>query len=275
MPEFVTVGRCGELALHSCIKNGGEDHRVEIDLRGLTFAEPLGLTAIAAFAEQHVREGRRVVVRSPLELNVSHYLARMRLDDTLTALGAEISLPRVSARDLDDVLLEVTRFDGHRGAGALAQLVHRLIARHDPDAANALHNGIVEAGINVVDHSRRRGGFIAAQITHHGRRLSFSVSDSGIGLLGSLAPRGARDDRQALDLAVEPGVSEHDDPGRGVGLSDLVQELARLGGHLHLVSGRSSLSIGSARLDSRTSPQTVTGTHLQGVIPLRRAVSLD
>ena len=274
MPGFVAVGRCGELGLHTCIRD--DDERcAEIDLRRLTFAEPLGLTAIAAFAEQHVREGRRVVVDPPVQPNVSHYLARMRLDDTLMALGAEISLPRVSARRLDDVLLEVTRFDGHRGAGALAQLVHRLIAPYDPDAANALHNGIVEAGINVVDHSRRRGGFIAAQITHQGRRLSFSVSDSGIGLLGSLAQRGARDDRQALQLAVQPGVSEHDDPGRGVGLSDLVQELSRLDGHLHLVSGRSSLSVGRVRPDSRTSPQTVTGTHLQGVIPLRRAVSLD
>jgi hypothetical protein len=274
MPDLVTEGRCSELTLHRCLRPRTSEHWTSIDLRRLTFAEPIGLTAIAAFTEEQLRAGHRVLVRSPEDSSVARYLARMRLDETLAALGAEVDLPRVRARQLDNVLLELTRFDGHRGAGALAQMVHSLIAPYDAEAANALHNGLCEAGINVVDHSRRDGGFLAAQITHNGRRLSFAVSDSGIGLLRSLSGKGAVTDADALRMAIRPGISEHDDPGRGVGLSDMVRELTRLGGHLHLTSGRSSLVTRGDSAEERVSPQTVTGTHLQGVIPLRHAVPL-
>jgi hypothetical protein len=275
MPDFVTTGRCGESALQSCLRPRSNPHWVEVDLRKLTFIEPIGLTVMSAFTEEQLRTDQRVVVRPPDDANVARYLARMGLDETLASLGAEIFLPSVRARELGNVLLETTRFSGHRGAGALAQMVHALIEPHDADAANALHNGLCEAGINVVDHSRRHGGFLAAQITHHGRRLSFAVSDSGIGLMRSLEKKGATSDAAALHLAVRPGVSEHDDPGRGVGLSDMVRELSRLGGHLHLTSGRSSLVVSERGEDGRLTPQVVTGTHLQGVIPLRHAVSLS
>jgi anti-anti-sigma regulatory factor len=274
MPDLVAEGRCSELTLHRCLRPRSSDHWIRIDLSRLTFAEPVGLTAIAAFAEEQLRAGHRVLVQSPEDANVARYLARMRLDETLAALGAEVDLPHVRARQLDNVLLELTRFDGHRGAGALAQMVHSLIAPHDAEAANALHNGLCEAGINVVDHSRRDGGFLAAQITHNGQRLSFAVSDSGIGLLRSLSRKGAVTDADALRMAIRPGISEHDDPGRGVGLSDMVRELSRLGGRLHLTSGRSSLLARGISEEERVWPQTVTGTHLQGVIPLRHAVPL-
>jgi|SRR4051794_37364304 hypothetical protein len=274
MPDLVTEGRCSELTLHQCLRPRSSDHWIQIDLRRLTFAEPVGLTAIAAFTEEQLRAGHRVLVQTPEDASVARYLARMRLDETLAALGAEVDLPPVRARHLDHVLLEVTRFDGHRGAGALAHMVHTLIAPYDIEAANALHNGLCEAGINVVDHSRRDGGFLAAQITHNSQRLSFAVSDSGIGLLRSLSGKGARTDADALRMAIRPGISEHDDPGRGVGLSDMVRELSRLGGRLHLTSGRSSLLARGTSEEEHVWPQTVTGTHLQGVIPLRHAVLL-
>ncbi|WP_138758127.1 ATP-binding protein [Modestobacter altitudinis] len=274
MPDLVTEGRCGESTLHRCLRPRTSDHWTRIDLRALTFAEPVGLTALATFAEEQLRAGHRVLVQRPEDASVARYLARMRLDETLTALGAEVDLPHVRARPLGNVLLELTRFDGHRGAGALAQMVHALIAPYDAEAANALHNGLCEAGINVVDHARRDGGFLAAQITHNGRRLSFAVSDSGIGLLRSLSRKGARTDADALRMAIRPGISEHDDPGRGVGLSDMVRELSRLGGHLHLTSGRSSLLAPDTSEETHVWPQGITGTHLQGVIPLRHAVPL-
>ncbi len=274
MPDLVAEGRCTERTLHRCLRPRSSDHWILVDLRQLTFAEPVGLTAIAAFTEEQLRAGHRVLVQTPEDANVARYLARMRLDETLTALGAEVDLPHVRPRQLDHVLLEVTRFDGHRGAGALAQMVHTLIAPHDAEAANALHNGLCEAGINVVDHSRRDGGFLAAQITHDGRRLSFAVSDSGIGLLRSLSGKGAVTDADALRMAIRPGISEHDDPGRGVGLSDMVRELSRLGGRLHLTSGRSSLVARGPSKEEHVWSETVTGTHLQGVIPLRHAVPL-
>ncbi len=122
--------------------------RVSLDLGGMTFCEPIGLVGIASAAEGALRAGLRVIVLKPRSDHVARYLARMRLGRVLSSLGAEHDLPLVREHRLQYPLLELTHFDGSRGAGVLAAMVHAALEGDDLEAANALHEGLSETGQN-------------------------------------------------------------------------------------------------------------------------------
>lgn len=184
----------------------------------------------------------------------------------LDALGVEHNLPTVQEHPVGDALLELTQFNGARGADSLARLVYDAVAPTSSVAAAALYNGICEAGQNVAQHSRQAHGFLAAQRTYGGRLLRFAVADSGIGVLATLQHLGVTSDEEALRHAITPGVSEVGGVGRGMGLSDMREQLVQMRGGLMLASGRSLLladgSTSTARLTDL--PHTYPGTSLQG-----------
>ncbi len=265
MSDLVVKGACGSGFL-SCIVPRSDPWHIRIDLTWMRFCEPLGLVAIAAFAENAIRRGERVVVQGPSDTNVANYLSRMRLGTVLAALGAEHNLPSVREHDVGDALFELTTFDGARGAGALARAVHAIVEPYDLEAANALHDGVCEAGQNVAHHSGQSRGFLAAQRTHHGSRLYFAVSDSGDGLLATLRTRGAVDDVDALDRALKPGVTRTDDLSRGNGLSDMVDQVRDLRGAMHLMSGSAIVTAVGHRRSYASSAGTFQGTVVQGMV---------
>lgn len=230
----------------------------------MRFCEPLGLVGIAAFVEGAAVRGERIVVSSPDNLNVANFLGRMRLGNVLASLGAEHDLPIVREHDVEHALFEVSSFVGARGAAALAGVVFGALEASDAEAASALYDGLCEAGQNVAHHSGRRQGYLAAASTHGGRRLYFAVSDSGRGMLRTLARRGATDDASALRLALQKGTSGTRDPGRGVGLPDILDRVTELGGELHVLSGTASVTArGKARWYGRAE-RPFAGTVLQG-----------
>ncbi|HVF05000.1 MAG TPA: STAS domain-containing protein [Frankiaceae bacterium] len=178
--------------------------QLSIDLSGMTFCDPLGLVALAAFAEAAARAGERLVVRRPADPAVANYVARMRLGNVLGSLGAEHDLPWVHEHEVGDALLELTSFDGARGAGALARHVHGVVEPLDLAAANALHDGICEAGQNVAHHSQRDRGFVAAQ-RYSGGRLQFAVGDSGVGDAGDARVARRGEPRRCAQTFVDSG----------------------------------------------------------------------
>lgn len=183
-----------------------------------------------------------MVLRAPRRTEVARYLSRMHVGSVLEALGVEHDLPAVRERDRGDSLVELTRFEGSRGAGQLARLVHGSVEPLDLAAAAALHDGVSEAGENVVRHAHRRRGFVAAQKWYGGAQLHFAVGDSGVGVRRTLSPFGARTDAGALEMALRRGVTETPGDSGGVGLSDVLAHVSSLGGSLHLVSGTAALT---------------------------------
>jgi hypothetical protein len=270
MQDLIAAGTCGQGTFPHALAPQHVPWEVTIDLSGLIFCEPLGLVGIAAFAEAAIHRGDHVQLIAPERPNVARYLSRMHLAVTLSALGVEHDLPAVRERALGNTLLQLTRFEGTRGADRLAEHVHGLVEPHDFGAANVLYRGISELGQNVADHSRRDQGFLAAQLTHRGSQLLFAVGDSGVGLLETLRTHGATTDAEALLKALERGVTEL--PGRfaGVGLSDTSDELTAAGGSLHLLSGRASLTVHRRVRHSGRSLHPVSGTLLQATLPLPR-----
>lgn len=269
MDDLTVVGPCGSPGFLRHLHDRALPWERTLDLRRMRFCEPLGLVAVAAFAEQALLAGERVVVRGPVEPSIARYLSRMRLGAVLAGLGVEHDLPVVDEHDTGERLFELATFDGARGAGALAELVHRAVEAEDLDAAGALYDGVCEAGQNVAHHSGRARGFLAAQRTEQGTRLLFAVADSGRGMLATLRHRGPVTDADALRLALLPGATGTTDRSRGVGLPEVLGQVTAQGGSLHLLSGHSSVTAQGGRRWYSTAPRRFPGTVVQGEVRLR------
>lgn len=205
-----------------------------LDLSDVSWLDPVHLVGVAALAHRAARAGRRLRVTG-LDGDQAGYAARMRLGQLIESFGGEHELPVVRELDRQDSLLEVTELRTSAGVRALAGLVHDRVAGADPEVARALWHGLAEIGDNVCEHARSLG-FMAAQTIHEHGVLRFAVADSGVGLLGTLADRGATDDRTALNLALS-GASRLHKPGHGTGLPSTVAVVSDLDGEVLLASG--------------------------------------
>jgi hypothetical protein len=248
-------------------EGGAPAEQCRIDLRTLRFAEPLGLVEVAARAEYHRRRGERVRVLAPLDPSVANYLARMRLGRALTDLGADHDLPYVRERELAGQLLELTYFESTVRSDELAAMVYHRVAQDSPASARALYTSLCEVGQNVPEHAAVEGGWVAAQVTRRRGQVWFAVGDCGIGMRRSLAPRGARDDAEALVMAMDRGLSRFAAAGHGNGLVETCRLVTARHGRVHMVSGASARTV-SRRWRQTAVPVTAfPGTLLQGSLP--------
>jgi anti-sigma regulatory factor (Ser/Thr protein kinase) len=110
--------------------------------------------------------------------------------------------------------------------------------------SRALAGAVGEMLDNVWLHSQESQALLAYQIRR--RRFAFSVADSGIGILKSLAKntkyKKLSSSAEAIKEALKPGVSSHED-GTGLGFSDLLHSLAELWGIVRVRSGEASVVI--------------------------------
>ncbi|MEH1847776.1 MAG: ATP-binding protein [Nostoc sp.] len=98
---------------------------------------------------------------------------------------------------------------------------------------------------NVLQHSRASRGFVMVQVHAESKRIAVCITDTGIGIYGSLAdskhkPKSAVD---AITLAVKEGVTRDSSIGQGNGLWGLFQIVKNNSGRLSITSGQGSLFI--------------------------------
>jgi len=236
---------------------------VEVDLRD-GWLQPGHLVGVAALAQSCASRGR------PFRLAVgptrTSYASRMHLGAVLSQLGAGHALPPVPERARERDLLEVTPLVSPDGTRRLAALVRDKVLAQDPEAAGALYACLTELGLNVQEHAGTTG-FAAAQTLLRREEVLFAVADCGRGLAGTLALRGATNDREAVELALR-GVSRLDAPDRGLGLRTMVALVGRLGGSLSLISGGAVALAGRAGVRYRESRTPFAGTLVQGRVRL-------
>ena len=211
------------------------DRQVILDLTEVTFVLPGGVTGIASLVDAILQQADTVAVRAPDNSNVANYLARLRLGAIFDALGADHDLPTVNEH-VATTLWELQPFESSDDVLAFAEHIYNEVESLDPELATQIWSALCEAGDNVGHHSGQDRGYLAAQRLA-GTTLHFSVSDAGRGFFRSLEGRGARDDVEAITLALEPGVSSIDDVGRGYGLSTMCASVSALRGSVTLASG--------------------------------------
>lgn len=160
---------------------------------------------------------------------------------------------------------------------ATADVLAAHVARRDPTRSAPLVEHVrtiaEELGANVVDHSRRADtGRAALSVDAATRRVQIAFADAGIGILASLRchPEHASrlsDDADAIQLALERGVTSSSCPSRNMGLGlAIVRELADvLDADLWIASGSALVhrrTVGGARASTVRSITPWRGTWL-------------
>lgn len=245
-----------------------DEGEVIIDLSQLEFIDVYGLVGLAAHLIESTLNRRAIKLLVPQSTNASNYLARMHLGDLLEACDVKLSRPLPVVRETDqrESLIELQTFEDVRGSERLADyLWARLDGQVPGQIATQIYEAAGELGNNVVDHSRCPvGGFMAAQRHKRGKpeeHLIVAVGDAGIGIQASLRERyGDLDETEAIRQALEPGVSGIEDPGRGRGLSEIVEGVTGFGGVVRVRSGS------AARRVTRNGASSEKVSYLRGTI---------
>jgi hypothetical protein len=215
---------------------------VVFDAGEMSFASPLDLAGITAWAARLRNEGVGVWFVLPDDGDVCRYLVRMDLIEHLDQVGATVSGPAPSVRRADrtDVLLEVRRVCGPADAERFVVDVYQLARRHTSDSSAAAGAKMLgELLDNAITHAASPVGvYAAAQVHHRGGDLELAVADAGIGIRSHLARNPRFRDltaAEALGAALRPGVTGTSER-RGNGLPDLLSTASGFGGQLLLRS---------------------------------------
>lgn len=246
------------------------DRRVHVDLSHVRFLRPVHMVAAVARAHAALHTGRAFHLSGPTAREPRFYGARMRLGDTISGLGGTHDLPTaVAERDRAESLLEISQVRTAGEVRSLARLVHGKVAPIDDELANTLYESLGEIGANVQDHAGSVG-FLAAQTMPGLAELRFAVADAGVGLYATLRGRGARDDADAIRMALD-GVSRYDDPDRGTGVRETARAVSSLRGRVVIASGGAEVTHSAAGRRARSSRHHFPGTLFEASIPLGEA----
>lgn len=239
-----------------------------IDLSRMSWTDPGGLVAVAVVAEALVRDGATVTVKTPADRERRNYLDRMRLGWVLDDIGAGHDFTGVREHRPRNALLEVQRFEGTDQPNGLAQMVYETLAVTDEGLAVAMHQSIVEIGINVPEHSGLTHGYIAAQTTRDNRLVQFAIADSGRGFAAGLRARGVATEADALARVLGPsGLSSRAHSSGGFGIPTTRRLLTERGGHMSIVStDGSAIASADGGIDVKTQGLAFPGTLIQGVL---------
>ncbi|HEU5269625.1 MAG TPA: ATP-binding protein [Jatrophihabitans sp.] len=242
------------------------EHGRRLHLADLRWLDPLHLVGVATHALLAQRAGSRLLLTG-LPADQAYYAARMHLGRIVELFGGEHDLPEVNEQDLRDRLLEIQPLRSPGDVERLSELVYLRVAEHNEPAARALHLAIGEVGSNVCQHASSIGFMAAQTIAEHGV-LRFAVADAGVGLRATLAPIGAADDRQAVQLALA-GERRRRTPGRGYGLPTTVRIITELKGELVLASGSAASRVNRSGSRERVLDAAFHGTIFEGSVPAR------
>ena len=269
MPDLLVAGTCDYRSLGRSIHPSVEKGVANVDLRKMTFGYPVAVVGICTFIQRAVSRGEHVSFHCPDSDDAANYLARARLARILETSGIAHDLPRVREHGVGDSLFELRAFNAVSHVEELAVHLEKIIGQGDAAAAT-LYTVLVASGENFIEHSGASAGYLMAQRTHRDGRVHFAVGDAGVGLLETLSGRGANNDKEALDLALQAGMSRLDARGRGNGLRELADRAVDTGGSLTLESGtylRTESARGSSSIRHR---RPIAGTLVSGSFPSAR-----
>jgi hypothetical protein len=240
----VRIRLAGSQPLHAPVLEhaAAESSGAIFDATDLTFASPLDLAGVAAWAARLRYEGNPVGFALPADGDVRRYLTRMDLVAHLDGAGVRVAGSSCSVRRADrgDVLLEVRRIRDPADAERFANDAYELARRHTSDSsAAAAAKMLGELLDNAITHADSPVGvYAAAQVHQRAADVQLAVADAGIGIRSHLARNPCFRNltaAQALNAALEPGVTGTSER-RGNGLPDLLTTASGFGGQLLLRS---------------------------------------
>ncbi|MFQ5551126.1 MAG: ATP-binding protein [Gemmatimonadales bacterium] len=246
-------------------KNLGEgdgEERLLFDAHAAQWASPYGLVGLLVAGQSLAENGApKPLLTVPQDRDVGRYWSRMGFfDHAASYFELHGKVPRVSASDKSDVLLEVTPVrevdDVHTVVRKIQERSAAILAHElglEAHATMGFAMALSEACQNIVEHAGT-AGWVAVQSYNWRKRLGrrvviIAVCDAGIGFKQSLEPTQASrfpdrwSDKTALEAAAFQAISRFRDPGRGQGLQGIRRYLNRWSGKLSIRSGTARIAI--------------------------------
>jgi len=240
---------------HTPFKGKGK-HAV-LDLHpGWTHAEPIVLAMAAAWGVRCRRDGMAIRVKN---LGRSaRYLARMRLFEHL-GIGFQTTQTEYEEAGRFIPITQVrARGEVPAVIGNISALLH---LDDDPESLSAVQYCVSELLRNVLEHSNSPdGAFVAAHrfTNKQPHRVTIAVADCGQGIrehLGIVHPAARPSDRDALALAMQPGITgaqpgvygTPDNAGAGLFITRCIAK--GTGGYFLLASGLAGYRLRRANND--------------------------
>jgi len=263
------------------------DGSLEFDVREARFISSAVLVEIAAASYALAAGGGRATIRVE-DPNVRTYLVRSGFVAAVSN-AAEFDPPfdEEGVHQFDHLhgsnplLLEVTKI---ANGASLPPLLDRIVVLlrtklkyRKPDAFD-MATVISEVAQNTFDHNAQTCGFIALQAykPRRGRRfVEIGIADFGVGLRATLLRNPLlagkiRSDVDAIGLATQLGMSQHQDATRGTGLHHLLRIASRHSGSVYIRSGAGKIAYRGDRGDRfRFTVPSMPGVQVVLSIPTR------
>lgn len=168
-------------------------------------------------------------------------------DSYLPNIFSPMLATREAIKNESNILSRIWKFSN-------AQMIYQLVEAYVYTLVEKIEaqKGFVEAFEwclneimdNVLLHSGGDAGYVMLQIHPQSGKVAICVSDSGIGIYGSLKnskykPKNSVD---AITLAVQESVTRDNTVGQGNGLWGLLQIVVQNGGNLFITSGASAVA---------------------------------
>lgn len=183
--------------------------------------------------ELFVKAAQWWFVRPPV-LIAGNYLARMQLGHHLDGLSVEHGLGVVRSQNVGDQLCELRRFQSEQELDDVAEIIIRLYQHAGWNVVEPLYNCLYELALNAVQHSGQGGGYIALQAYPKSDDVAFAIGDSGVGLRYRLS---STTDEAAIGDAARKYATSETEPGRGRGISGVLELAGRNHGIMTMISG--------------------------------------
>ncbi len=257
--------------------SGRDSGRLVLDATSLTFACPVDLAGMVAWAHWAAEDSVPVTLKLPQSRAMASYLQRM---DVLRHMPSRTQIvgrvPPDMRADHSGSLLEVTALNPSN-VNDLSERIGPLVMGfygRNTAAGSAVLRACGELMGNATEHGYSdRGAFMAAQLhsgrTTDGPRLEFAVCDTGVGVMQHLRGNARyshyTQDRYAIARAMKLGVTGISDDKRGNGLSDVIEHTRQIGSvDFRIRSGKGEVHVLGTPMGHRetmtTRPDQTSGT---------------
>ena len=211
-----------------------------IDLGPVYFIRPVGVVALLATLERLTKQLgiEKVTLKLPENPKVREYL---RLSGVFDVMRDFISINDPQPEDMiperpsERPMVSCSRFDTEHNVDQLANQMEECFETK-PVYGSILatcHTAFSELASNVVSHAESNGGYVLAQQYNYrsGSKVEIAVADCGIGIQASLQKNHKHTpmllDVDAIEKAIEEGVSSLEDNSRGYGLYHVTDDVKK------------------------------------------------
>jgi len=248
------------LALYNCFKGTRANEKVKFNLNGLTWASPLVILPICAYANNT----GSIVECGGTSAAVKDYLQWVSFPNGVNTISAfEQQIQKFKSYVPISILRKQDREQRERLETIFLEMICKTLGNIQ-GAETSIYYPVSELVTNIFDHSRKDEGYAFGQYYSSKNFLDMCIVDCGRGLRSAYQEELglSLSDEESIGKALE-GFSTKKDKERGYGIRSSIKVVCEgLGGGFILISGSAAfISVGDKK-----AMVALPNFHWQGVI---------